>query len=305
MADTVTQTGGNAGTPQYNSYMELLFPGWNKAQAIKAAASPPAQPTGGWQDFVNDPLGMNSVGDYAGSVPSAPADQSMQWNGNTLSGSGSPYVTPGAVAYNTATRQPLTAAASGPATSGAGGGGGWNAYVKSLGGGSGFGLGDLGSLSGGASANTPASSGSSGGARSGGGSSGGLQPYTVTKTHPSDAGAQAASDLTKLQDKANAENEARYQQLLALANQFGTTATQQNTDLTNNQLGSTQQSLISRGLGNTTIQDSMLAGVRRRGQQAQNAINEQTARQKADIIQNRTDKAPDMGLYASLLSRPR
>lgn len=115
------------------------------------------------------------------------------------------------------------------------------------------------------------------------------------------AALQAMQDA---QSQANSANEARYQQVLGLADQYGTTQKQGIRRQAANAAGGAQQSLISRGLGSSTVVDTMQAGIQRNKQQALAGVNEQKAMMKANIIQNRTDQQPNLPLYAQLMSRP-
>ena len=100
--------------------------------------------------------------------------------------------------------------------------------------------------------------------------------------------------LSDQQNQANAANQARYDKLLEMANTYGAQAlganqnaygqmaggfqgqanvlTQQNQRLAQQQLGQGQQSLLSRGLGNSTVANTMQAGVARNQMQNQQGI---------------------------------
>jgi hypothetical protein len=105
-------------------------------------------------------------------------------------------------------------------------------------------------------------------------------------------------------DAANQANETRYNQLLGNASAFGKTALQQNLASTNQQLANGQQSLVNRGLANSTVVDTTRRGILSDSNARTNAIQESVAGMKNGIIEARTDQAPDLSLYASLLSRP-
>lgn len=105
-------------------------------------------------------------------------------------------------------------------------------------------------------------------------------------------------------DAANQANEGRYNQLLGNAANFGKTALQQNQASTQQQLAAGQQSLVNRGLGNSTVVDTTRRGILSDSNARTNAIQENVAGMKNNIIEARTDQAPDLSLYASLLSRP-
>jgi len=143
----------------------------------------------------------------------------------------------------------------------------------------------------------------------------------------------------QLHDQANAANEQRYQDILTrdAANQERVGATYgQAFDLLEN-LGESQaerieirgtrdfaqaeQDLISRGLGNTTIRESVRRGVGEDVARGQRELTEQVGRQKAGVLQaragaeermgagrtgimeRRTDQGPDLGSLYGLLSQ--
>lgn len=134
-----------------------------------------------------------------------------------------------------------------------------------------------------------------------------------------------ANALTTSTNQANAANNQRYgqglgvltggyQQAMQNAQQFGNTSRQNlNTQLQNN-LGQVAQNSVSRGLGNTTIQDSMKAQAQRTYDQSMTGVNEAVAQQQAGLltggagavsnwIGQRNDQAPDLGQYTGLIQQ--
>ena len=123
-------------------------------------------------------------------------------------------------------------------------------------------------------------------------------------------------------DKANAANEARYQQGLGLydkreADAMGTLSQFSNQDKADvnrradQAAAKTQQSAISRGLGNTTVVDALQRGVEEdRGAELRRVSDANLTRKlgvqlpvqkdKIDFIERRTDQAPDPGLMAQI-----
>mgnify|MGYP006272615091 CR=1 FL=1 len=85
--------------------------------------------------------------------------------------------------------------------------------------------------------------------------------------------------------------------------------------------GRAEQDLISRGLGNTTVRESVRRGIGRQAEEQMQQIDEQVAQRlagllreragmetqlgqlKARAIQQRTDQGPDVGQYMQLLSQ--
>lgn len=159
---------------------------------------------------------------------------------------------------------------------------------------------------------------------------------------------QAADRLKALEDAANKANEDRYRQLLqgadaskadlltalstqgqrllGLPGQTSDAKYQREQRLTNAQLGQVQQSATTRGIGNTTVVDSLRRGVlddsqlrkheiddSRLGQQLgvgqwyTNQLMDTLGRansQKLGIMENRTDQQPNLGMYYNLLTQP-
>jgi hypothetical protein len=115
---------------------------------------------------------------------------------------------------------------------------------------------------------------------------------------------QIGGHLAGLQETANAANEARYQKLMELAQQFGVTQQRQNQQLTQQQLAGGTQGLISRGLGNSTVLDTMQQGILRQGQDRGMDIGQRVAELQMGPVERRQDVGPNLGMYANLLATP-
>lgn len=147
------------------------------------------------------------------------------------------------------------------------------------------------------------------------------------------------ANFRQLHEQANQANESRYQDILrneALTQEtVGGTYGQMEGLLENlgqaesERIGITdvqekaraEQDLISRGLGNTTIRESVRRGIGEDTARSQRALTEQVGRQKAGVLQGRagaeermgsslsrfmearTDQGPDMGQLSALLSQ--
>ena len=107
--------------------------------------------------------------------------------------------------------------------------------------------------------------------------------------------------LQAAQDKANAANEKRYNQILSSYDTLGQGAKQQIAGQTAQQQGIAEQGLTSRGLGNSTIRPSVMGGIAAQGQQSLLNLQDQLTQQKAGVMERRTDQQPDLSLYANLL----
>lgn len=110
--------------------------------------------------------------------------------------------------------------------------------------------------------------------------------------------------LAQQTQAANQANEARYSQLLQNTDQFGQSAMQASQRQLTGELANNQQSLVNRGLANSTIVDTTRRGIQGDANARNTAVLGQVAQAKNNIIEARTDQAPDLSLYASLLGRP-
>jgi hypothetical protein len=129
----------------------------------------------------------------------------------------------------------------------------------------------------------------------------------------------------RLQDEANAANQRRYDQLLGtirggrestmgLLEGLGESELGRIDQRREQERGRAEQDLISRGLGNTTIRESVLRGVEDDAGRLRNELTEDVSRQKAGVeqaftsmlaqaIEGRTDRGPDLGAMAQLLQQ--
>lgn len=158
---------------------------------------------------------------------------------------------------------------------------------------------------------TPASGGGGGGGGYGGGSVGG------------GGGAfDLASEYQRALDQANAANEARYKDILGgyqsryerglgLLDGMGQQEGRDINELYDNQAAQQRQSLVGRGLGNSTVLDTMLAGVDRERAADLGRLNERMRQQtlatdsglSGDTLQfmeRKTETGPDFNMLAQL-----
>lgn len=134
-------------------------------------------------------------------------------------------------------------------------------------------------------------------------SGGGMVGYSSNQTYGMPAG-YSQQAIMDAQNAANAANEQRYQQMLGLAKKYGTTSNQNINQWQRKTQASTQASLSDRGLGNTTVVDTMKRGVTAEANRQRNEVGENKAMMTAGIIERRTDQAPNLPLYAQLASQP-
>src|SRR5690606_17850384 len=95
-----------------------------------------------------------------------------------------------------------------------------------------------------------------------------------------------------------------YQKLIGLAQRFGQSMLQDNANLTQQQMAGAGSNLTSRGLGNSTIVNSVQGGIKRQGQQQANRIQDMMLNNQMSIIERRTDQYPNLPLYAQLAMQP-
>ena len=101
------------------------------------------------------------------------------------------------------------------------------------------------------------------------------------------------SSYNQAYGEAKAANEARYQQLLDIANQ---TTQQRQADVTsayNQQSADAMQNLARLGLSNTTIAPTLQMGVEREKQASLDRLADTMQQTKLGIIERRTDAYPD------------
>ncbi len=160
-----------------------------------------------------------------------------------------------------------------------------------------------------------------------------MQPRTVSVTSNTGAGgANNSAAITSLlgtmrkqQEQMNADSLSQYNNLLATVSgaerdveglfanlgQTGETRIAQNQA---QQRGRTEQDLITRGLGNTTIRQSALGAVDRDAEQARQSLGESINQQKigtklnlanmkGDALLSRQNVGPDQSLYLQLLQQ--
>lgn len=103
------------------------------------------------------------------------------------------------------------------------------------------------------------------------------------------------------QDKANAANEGRYAQANAYLSKYGKSYKADINDAYNQDVGKTEQEAVSRGIGNTTIRNSLLQGVAKTRNNALLNLNDRLAQQRVNLLQSKTDQGPDPMAFAGLL----
>lgn len=122
----------------------------------------------------------------------------------------------------------------------------------------------------------------------------------------------SGKSLAQLLEEANAANEARYKEGLGWYDQmannvqgFGNTAMERIGRNETMQHGAAEQSLISRGLGNSTVVPAVQRGISSDAEFARTNVNEQQARAMNDVISQRvgwigarSDIGPNLGMYA-------
>lgn len=289
--------GGLMSAPNGNQFFRPGSPGaglvngvpghWAQMQGGYGAVRPgmpQATPPGGQQQAYQPPPPPAAAAN-APRVPAAPSHAGFN---------GVVAPTPGNGLAGWSTNNPIGAKSSAQAPAGAawswsGSGGGGQAYappqpgVDKAGGGRPTAWSGAGSIA-------PSGGGSGGGGGVGGGAS-------VN-------GGSVGNQFQKYYDEANAANEGRYQQLLGLSGQLSDAGMQREQKREAQMMGRVDQHAVSAGLGNTTVLPTLERGVADDSALRQEEIADQGLKTTMGIIERRTDQAPDLGLLASLASRP-
>lgn len=109
--------------------------------------------------------------------------------------------------------------------------------------------------------------------------------------------------FTNAQNQANQANQSRLDEIMRLLEGQGESARTEARRMSAERMGAGDQSLMDRGLFNTTILDSQR---RREGETLQRqlqSIGEQVALNRAGVLERVTDMGPDMGAWAQLISQ--
>jgi hypothetical protein len=143
-----------------------------------------------------------------------------------------------------------------------------------------------------------------GGGRSGGGVPGG---QTAGPMSPQNVGAEKklAKSLQDQTGNYQQQMKARFEKLMGLATQFGASQQQQSADMLKQQMAAGQQDLVSRGLGNSTIVNSVNQSAQDLNQRRLADIGERSANLQMGVVQDTVPQAPDMGMYSQLFSQAR
>ncbi len=110
------------------------------------------------------------------------------------------------------------------------------------------------------------------------------------------------ANYNKAYGEANAANEARYQQMLAIADN---TTSQRAADIRSGaqgQVSDMMQQLARTGMANTTIAPTMTAGINRQREEALDRSADQMQQTKLGIIERRTDEAPSSANLQNILA---
>lgn len=139
------------------------------------------------------------------------------------------------------------------------------------------------------------------GGRAGGSFGGGPVAAPIPNANVDAAATKALSQATANYQQ---QFQARYNKLMSLAQQFGAGQQQQNADLLRQQSAQGQNSLVSRGLGNSTVVNAVQQNAQNqaaeRNAQAANQVTQMQTQATADI----QPQAPNYSMYANLLSQP-
>ena len=142
--------------------------------------------------------------------------------------------------------------------------------------------------------------GAGGGSSFGGGSS--VTSYKGPSQSVQDSMNALVAGFNKSYGEARSANEARYQQMLGIAD---ATTNQRASDITQSSFESQanmMQGLARLGMQNTTVAPTMKAGIDREREASLNRNADQQQQTKLGIIERRTDRYPDASGLQSILS---
>lgn len=138
-------------------------------------------------------------------------------------------------------------------------------------------------------------------------------PAAAAPPRPAGGGApvvnanQDASAIKALQQStANYQQQfkARYDKLMGLAGQFGAAQTQQNADLLRQQQAQGQNSLVGRGLGNSTVVNAVQQNAQNQAQLRNAQASDQQTQMQMGVVNDVQPTAPNYQMYSQLLSQP-
>jgi hypothetical protein len=109
--------------------------------------------------------------------------------------------------------------------------------------------------------------------------------------------------FAQMMQSANDANAQRGGDILSLLEGQGTAQLASNQQNYKNQLGGITQSMMDKGLANTSVGNDMNQLAENQLAQNNQAVNESTALNLANMANSFTQQAPDMGILAQLLSK--
>lgn len=125
---------------------------------------------------------------------------------------------------------------------------------------------------------------------------------------PGGANPNDAALMKSFQDastQANAQEKARFDKMMGLAQQFGATQLAQNKQLHTNELAAGESSLMNRGLANSSATLANQTTANNSLQRRNTAVGEQQAQMELGVLGQVQVQRPDTGLMAQLFSQPR
>jgi len=118
-------------------------------------------------------------------------------------------------------------------------------------------------------------------------------------------GPSLAGSLQEAWKKAQQANQERFQKMLDLASQFGASQTAQAQDMHRQSLAGMNNSLVSRGLGNSTVRQGVQMTADKNLGQRLDQINEQKTNLTMGVYQQHQDLYPDLQMYLNAFSAKR
>jgi hypothetical protein len=114
-----------------------------------------------------------------------------------------------------------------------------------------------------------------------------------------------AQNLQGAQQNYLKQTKERYEKMMQLAQQFGQSQLMNNQVQLRQQQAAGQQSLVNRGLGNSTVVDAVNQNAQDQSLRRQADIGERQAQLQLNVLGDTTIAPPDLAMYAQLFSAPR
>lgn len=125
---------------------------------------------------------------------------------------------------------------------------------------------------------------------------------SLAPPHISGGASPMGNQFASMFNQANAGNAARGGDILRLLETQGQSQLADNQTNYQDQLGQIRQSMMDKGLANTTVGDNLNQGAANQLARNNQSVNEHTAQDIASVANSFTQQAPNLGLLSQLLA---